>query len=294
MFSKEKAMKAEQMRRYLNTPLCHSCQYIYGKQQAFHDLHKWLSCILLVLLQHTWHSTHLACNQQGSDHTERTRMLRRGRSTGKSCTFDRHNCTDVTCEVMSLTDTPRASAALKTLAPSRWIGMPYRGRLSPWNAMTQGSEEVYICIKNAFRDSKELHPEKEYWIQPYHRLAASHYYRYLPDISSSNLPKFLIKKRVKRCIRQCLENCIEMDLYIARQQCSAPLLRASEKIFLYSPRCQPTAWPCACTPAKEPSPRTYFECSRDRGKLFVENAHPLAYKFSAFNHLHFYPHLTQC
>ena len=40
MFSKEKAMKAEQMRRYLNTPLCHSCQYVYGKQQAFHDLHK--------------------------------------------------------------------------------------------------------------------------------------------------------------------------------------------------------------------------------------------------------------
>lgn len=38
-------------------------------------------------------------------------------------TLDKHSWTEVTCEVISFTDTPRASAALKILAPSKCIGI---------------------------------------------------------------------------------------------------------------------------------------------------------------------------
>ena len=45
---------------------------------------------------------------------------------GDGSTLDRQNCTEVTSSVIAATCTPRATAALNTRAPSRWMGRPYR------------------------------------------------------------------------------------------------------------------------------------------------------------------------
>lgn len=160
-------------------------------------------------------------------------------------TFERHNCIDVTLEVISVTGTPRASAALNTLAPSRWMGMHCMKAYNVLNFQTSGwpscNRHRPLC-----------------WQIIQHATCSLDFTLYL--MLTANMTGFM---------QYFIWTKSSVDL--AGQESWKSKFHSVFEDSL--PDCQPTAWPFSCTQLTRLSLHTCSGCFQGTDRLFEGNAH---------------------